>query len=545
MPGVIKSKIYIPVEDVDVDLIKSHYEIDIFDDKACSRCKQKEDRPNNYCEACQAYSGLLKLWDLKRINSTEYITLPSGNLKRAEKITGIDFKTYLDKRCKTPFENRILWTGNLREGEMVNGVISANQVEISENWLRKDKRYGFIMTPPRTGKSVLSVNISCQLGLKTLFLAHQTELLENFYKSWERDTNLLELREKTGKKLVSIINKDSDFTEDLEVALVTYQKFIRDFEKIRKNLLGKFGLVIIDEAHQAGAKAYAKVLGSLDCMYRLGMSATPLRKDALNFALLNIIGPVTVKSEATGLVPRIEIFETGIKEKSTFNWTKTMQNLQGNESRNKLILKEIIKDLKEHKCILIPVDTKNHMEALVKSINEHYLEDIAIGYHSTVQNRKNILSEIDSGKYKVIVAIRSMIKQGIDLKLPSMIYIQSPMSAAPQPKGSPMFYQMGNRVATPYLGKREPIIKLFVDNLPESTGCFMSLWSKEIKPGLITPINGKPRYTLSKKALEHGNSIVKRVNAKFYQQTTPFNPDKQEAVNVENVNSSLLKGGWL
>ena len=143
------------------------------------------------------------------------------------------------------------WQGKLRQGEIVNGVPSPNQQEIADKWLN-DKRYGFICAPPRTGKSVLSVYIACTLGLKTLIIAHQNELLENFMKSFVRDTNLLQLREETGRDIIKIIkNTDKDFTDDLDVALITYQKFIKEATKDRKikdYLKGKYGLVIIDEA---------------------------------------------------------------------------------------------------------------------------------------------------------------------------------------------------------------------------------------------------------------------------------------------------------
>lgn len=132
-------------------------------------------------------------------------------MKRASEITGIDFSNYKDLRCCAPFESGLKWTGQLRHGEMVNGVPSANQEELVEKWLQPHKRYGFIQAPPRTGKSVCGVYLSCAIGYKTLFVAHQTELLENFYKSFVRDTNLLELREETGKEIVSIINSPKDY----------------------------------------------------------------------------------------------------------------------------------------------------------------------------------------------------------------------------------------------------------------------------------------------------------------------------------------------
>ena len=139
-----------------------------------------------------------------------------------------------------------------------------------------------------------------------------------------------------------------------------------------------------------------------------------------------------------------------------------------------------------------------------------------------------------------------MIKQGITLKSPSMIYVQSPMSAAPQPIGAPFFYQMGNRVATPYKGKREPVIKIFLDNCPESYFCFNSLFSKEIKPGLVSTDGGNPKYCMSSKAYKYCLNIIKRIRSKSYSANGTYNPDTMEAPQVSKSKvNNLLNGSWL
>lgn len=545
--GYIKHKVYIPLENVDMDVIRKYYTIPMFEEKACDKCEFRKNKPNDNCLSCQAFLGTLELFSIKRINGHEYCLLPNGNFPKLQKLTGIDFSTYEDLRCRAKRFNEIIWTGQLRQGEIVNDIKSANQVQIVKQWLSPENRYGFIEAPPRTGKSVIGNFIAVRMGFRTLYIAHQKELLENFYKSLLRDTNLKEVEERTGKTIAKIIEKPKDFEliKDLDFCLITYQSFIHDFSKIKTYLNGNFGLAIIDEAHQAGAEVYAKFMSSLDCRYKLGLSATPLRKDVLNRVLFNVIGPVTVKSEAVGLVPEIEVLETGVCCKKRFNmWVYAMKFLQNNEYRNQLIVSEVEKDLKEHKCIIIPVDSKLHMTELVTMVNQKCGENIAIGYHSGVANRKNILKEIDSGKYRVVVAIKGMIKQGIDLLSPSMVYIQSPLSAQKPPVGAPFFYQLGNRVCTPYPGKRQPIIKLFIDDMPESYGCMMGLFMKEINPGLKPNEEGRPRYKTDSKTLNYfWKTLVNDTTQKRYHQQAgkPYNP-KYDGERSIPSSSSAKKG---
>ena len=118
-----------------------------------------------------------------------------------------------------------------------------------EEWFAKGPLSGVLQAPPRTGKTVLGTFTAVKLGLKTLILAHQEDLLDNFYKTFVRDTNLLLLRKKTGKRVVDIVHKDIDFLQ-LDVALCTYQKFIRagtGMKRWNKYIKGKFGTIIVDE----------------------------------------------------------------------------------------------------------------------------------------------------------------------------------------------------------------------------------------------------------------------------------------------------------
>lgn len=529
--GIITHKVYIPLENVDMEKIQKYYTIPVFNEPACQVCKNFKKRPCEDCESCANFIKNLEIFQVKRIKGKDYCLLPNGNFPRLHKVTGIDFSTYRDLRCREKFTHPLKFTGKLRQGEIVNDVKSADQVTIVRQWLSSENRYGFIQAPPRTGKTVIGCYISCRMGFKTLICAHQHELLENFYKTYQGMTNLKDLQAETGKEIVKIIEKPKDLKEieNLDVVLITYQSFIHSEQKVKDYLYGKFGLVIVDEAHQSGAEAYSKFLSMLDARYKLGLSATPLRKDCMNRVLFNMIGPVTVKSEAVGLVPRVEILETGICTRNHFSvWAYAMRFLQNNQERNELIVNETFNDLKEHKCILIPVDTKEHMNLLVEKINARAKEELAVGYHSGSLNRKTLLKDIDNGKYRVVVAIRSMIKQGIDLLAPSMIYIQSPMSAKPQPVGAPFFYQMGNRVATPYVGKREPVIKIFIDDIAESYGCFGGLFKKEIKPWLKGRDGGKPRYSMDPKTLKFCTTMLRQIKDKeyFQKEGAQYNPYK-------------------
>lgn len=58
-----------------------------------------------------------------------------------------------------------------------------------------------------------------------------------------------------------------------------------------------FRLVIVDEVHTIGAPTFSRVLTQFSATYRLGVSATPKRKDGLQKALDHNLGPVLVAAD--------------------------------------------------------------------------------------------------------------------------------------------------------------------------------------------------------------------------------------------------------
>jgi hypothetical protein len=281
-------KIYIPKGLVpDTQLLKSweiiHVGAVLTGEKKCEQ--NPKNLPNHRCIKCPGYKGTKKLWgEYRGKNNINYYFVPLGAIGDVFTRLNIPKETLsiVDKRCKTPFSTPLVFTGKLRTGEIENGIPTPNQKYIVDKWL--EKGYGSIQAAPRTGKSVIGTAISCKLGVRTLIITHQEELLNNFYKAFENMTNLQSLREQTGKEIVKIIDSVEEITDDLDVVLITYQKFIRketSEERIDKFLKDKFGFFVIDECHSSGSPMFSKFLYKLSSKYRLGLSATPNRKDCV------------------------------------------------------------------------------------------------------------------------------------------------------------------------------------------------------------------------------------------------------------------------
>ena len=62
----------------------------------------------------------------------------------------------------------------------------------------------------------------------------------------------------------------------------------RDLAPVRD----RFGLVILDEAHHCPAETFKSVVQHFAARYRIGLTATPTRKDRLHPVLFDVVGPI-------------------------------------------------------------------------------------------------------------------------------------------------------------------------------------------------------------------------------------------------------------
>jgi len=529
--AVLNSKIHLPAKDIDQTKLHKHFLIRLYREAGCQKCPLLPLRHTVECSTCGNFTNEIQLWRDKVVNGKSYIAMPPCNLERVQDVLDIKLKDIDDRRPVIPLKYKLKFMGKLHEGQIEDGRQTVDQKGIVETWLKTKE--GIIQAAPRSGKTVMATAITCELSVKTLIVCDKIDLLKQFNKTFIGDpdkkrppmSNIPDLQTKK-RPIIGIVEKVED-VDKYDICLINYQKFIRKesaLKRIQQYLKGKFTLLIVDEAHQMAAGAFSKFISRLDCKYRLMLSATPFRKDGRSVLLPALGGPVVARAQAQALIPKISLVETGVKSKYSHKlWVFAMKYLANHEERTELIINQIMRDHKKgHKCIVIPVDFKAHAFQLQRKINQRAIEEglqenFAEVFHRGCK-REDILSRADRGKIPVLIGIRSMIKQGIDLSAPSCIYIVVPMSAV-MGVGAPMFYQLATRVATWEKGKIQPEIKIFIDGISFSTGCFRGLFIKEIKPNLTSKHKGEtPRYMIDEHEHKRAWQII---SSKDY---TPVNP---------------------
>ena len=505
---VIKDRIYVKKDArlLSKKEVKERYIKSIFDDKTCSKCEEREFRAPDHeaCQSCPAYSGTFNFYQVhKPFRGEEYLSFPVSDIIfiRGKAADREDIEAIRLFKLRT-FSSKLKFTGTLfKKGDVdSDGNPRADQEAAAAQWLRE--KNGVIELPPRAGKTALAVNLTCALRVKTLVLAHQSEFLSQFYKTYMGGkgrvalTNAREIRRDTGKQVVKLVTKMSDFLDkDCDVFLCTPQLLYKKTkQKVEQYINGRISLVIVDECHQSMAPAYRNVLYHIVAPYRMGLSATWRRKDGLSDMMPLLLGPVTSRGEVSTLKPEIRVrkFKTEPPSSKFRLWYMASKWAAASQERRTELVDAIFDDLENgHHAILVPVDNLKHIDLIVKDINararklnkkgKDYPLELAFPFHASV-NRSRALKKIDSGRPAVMVAIRSMVKQGIDMKEPSSLHMVIPMSATAA-AGAPMFRQLSYRVATPRKGKK-PMVTIWVDEIDMFKSALAGLLYQEIYPGL-------------------------------------------------------------
>ena len=168
------------------------------------------------------------------------------------------------------------------------------------------------------GKTIMSLYIACQLGLKTLVIVHDTELEKQWKERIEYCTNAT---------VGSIRQKKID-VEGKDIVIGSIQSISK---KDYGDLFSQFGFVIYDEAHHVSSKWFSRSLLKTCCKHSLALTATPTRKDGLICVMYWFLGECAYQQDIAKNplvdVKRI-IYSTDDKERfiQKERWLRTSEN---------------------------------------------------------------------------------------------------------------------------------------------------------------------------------------------------------------------------
>jgi len=349
--------------------------------------------------------------------------------------------------------------------------------------------HNFIANGIVSHNTISSIYLLTKLGYKTLIVAHQIDLLEQFYASFLAFTNAEEILDVSPKQR----KKDAtgrifgffdayDNPEQLDVCLLCWQTFAskaHGADRLRE-YGSTWGLVIVDECHKVGGTVYARTVNRLHARHRLGLTGTVERVDGREFLLKDIIGGVVAEGRVATIPCKVVVTHTAIPIKYSFSepFPYLFKRLFKAKGRMDIVLNDLQKDVDDGRYICFAFHRYSIQQLCEWTKTLQLLGIKAEAFYGSCRDREGVLTRARTGETQVLVCNSQMLT-GIDIPRWNTYYSAFPTANIvfnDDGKLSGNFYQEFSRIRTPYTyengkEKTEGIIRDYVDN---NSMCFGS-----------------------------------------------------------------------
>lgn len=334
-------------------------------------------------------------------------------------------------------------------------------------------RNGVIVMPCGSGKTQTALEIIARLGVPTLWLTHTQDLLNQSMTRAKSVLNCGGYGTITGGK----VNVGTGIT------FATVQTMARiDLTELKDS----FGCIVVDECHKAigsptKVMQFYKVLSSLSCRYKFGLTATPKRADGLERSMFALIGdvihevskqevkdttcPVFVRQIETGYVPDMDIALAG---DGTLNYAGLVDDMTQDKERREVVLWEI-EARASWGAMLVLTNRVKYAQELSDAFSGRSVCLSTLGNSKAGKAaRKEALRKLNDGELDAVFATYQLAKEGLDVP-----NLRTVVFATPE-KDPTTVEQSAGRVGRKYPGKDCGVVLDFVDDFGMLRG-----WAKK------------------------------------------------------------------
>lgn len=360
------------------------------------------------------------------------------------------------------FENRII------QGEQITYKSKIELFEYQKEVLEKAniRKNGIIVMPAGSGKTQTALELISKLGLKTLWITHTIDLLNQSYNRAKNNFDNIGL----GK----IANGKIEIGTHITFATVQTLKSI-DLQSYADT----WDCIIVDECHRicgtpAKSGMFYKVINKLIARYKYGLTATPYRNiKSTEKAMFSLIGKTIIELDKEVIGNRI-IPAKVMKIKTNFNEIpEECQETDGTIKYSNLttVLSE---DIERNKIILNILNKckDNYTLVLTDRVKQMYYLQKKLGYGKVIdgktkkEKRENSIQQIREGKEKVIFATYGLAKEGLDIPRLDRLILASPH------RDKATIIQAIGRIERKFENKEQPICYDLVDSIQYFEGMY-------------------------------------------------------------------------
>ena len=271
------------------------------------------------------------------------------------------------------------------------------------------------------GKTIMAIHLACTFGVCVGIVVHKEFLLTQ----WKERIAAFCPDATIGIVQQNRCDIGCDFT-----LFMLHSTISRAYDP---TVFSQIGLVVVDECHHISAKYFSQIMRKFPAQYRLGLTATPDRADGLGFALNYFFGPTAcqIQRETAGgqqaTVQRC-FYKDGKQTAITMSngkllFAKMITRLVEDEKRNKFVVSQIMKQLKNDKCILVASERRKHLQDLAALLPASISHAFYVGETSKKRKRER---EKNKEECDVLFTTFQMASEGLDIKRLNCLVMATP-----------------------------------------------------------------------------------------------------------------------
>lgn len=236
------------------------------------------------------------------------------------------------------------------------------------------------------GKTSVAIELIARMGITTMIIVHKEFLMTQWVRRIKRFL--------PGAKVGIVRGKKCELAgKDIVVAMVESLSIDSgDGKRYPSELWTWPGMIIVDECHRVGAKTWASVPSRFNAKYRLGLTATPRRKDGCDDVFWWSLGPIAFKAatetpKGPVRVSRVNVRGPMIMHSHSAAISTIENHLATTAERNDRIVTEIFGALKSpfQRKIMVLSKRIDHLrtiaDLLVERCERFGVDAPSIGYY--------------------------------------------------------------------------------------------------------------------------------------------------------------------
>lgn len=293
-----------------------------------------------------------------------------------------------------------------------------------EATLKKD--LGIIVAPPGSGKTIIGLKIIEQKKQPALIITHRQQIAQQWIERIEAFFGIPKME-------IGKIGQGK-FKIGKQITVCLIQSLGKVLKENSKDVSCRFGTVIIDECHHIPAKSFREVIHCLSPFYQYGLTATPFRKSSderLLFVhlgtIISEIKPAQIEKFKKG---RIIVRDTNLNlpfNSKTDRFETLSKVLIHDSERNSLIIKDITKEIKGGRKIVVITERKEHIQILYQYLKQSY-EIVTISGEDTKNDQEIKWKQIQEGNYQGIITTGQYFGEGTDIQDASCLFLVYPFA---------------------------------------------------------------------------------------------------------------------